>query len=1159
MSPDGKKITIGLEDGSVSLFNLDPKLKRESPDQLVLKESWHKGTNHHASRVTCVKFSPDSQLIATASQDRTACIMNVASGKLTWRIDGMQKGVVASAQWHPDGSQLVMASWNKTVWTVKLPVFKPERLLFTHKNHVRCVAWQGKWMVSSSRDGTTKNLKWDGAVESLEKSLSEGPLTQSITTDDALEQVYCVAFKPPETSEDDTSEVAMSTWAGTIKLVRLLLKNNEEKELWSSNFQRHGHQGGIYCLTWRVPNYPHPTHHYLASGSESRQVSVQRYKVGSNEHVSGGSDEDSDDSDDSDAREALMKKRGLVGKISVIASAAPCASCAARKVRPNFVAKGHKMMCSGSEHLPEEQVKPQGSWRVSSAVSTTHVKPQGSWRERRPHFSKLEQKSEENEAENETEKDEPIGAVTALAWSPNDKGDSMQLAVGTSSSYMLVVNVIDTENTQTPEFEKLKLVRNLSLPEDAGVQAVTWSADGSRLAAGCLDNSITIWTTDDWKKAWTGKYDGPVYAVAWSPDSTLLACGGTTVSGFGQVRVLDVSDRSADPRPVWNIEDDARMIRMMKASGESEDEGEDEGNDQEQADYSMSDCRIENSVRSVVWSTDGDSLAIGSEDNTVRVVHVRKPLQRLLDLLRDFNSNDLHVPDCAISLAEWAVAGSTQTSLLTRLASGPRDPEPGWTFFHEIADSGTVEGNNDPTRLNMWRRLGEHCKDNGNVYHAIRCYGESALDIAIQRKGIDGTMFLCSHLDTDWPSTCGRLKDTKSVTRSLCLVAEHIPRHMTKVLKQLEDRGFAVRDQRSINLVTELVESRLVRPCQDDGAWEDPWEDVEVDPQDLEGCADAFECACTLKILALHGMAGAFSPITDLEDHDIERSPYHVLVNECPDELQDELFDLESIIILTEFKWETFARTLHIQRLLLYLLHFLLTVLSLVWTTQMDIASSSSSASGASGSGQASAEDTISQDFTAVLMGWMLLGNTAVLSAEVTQITQYGWEYCLSPWNWLDLIGVVALYASGIAHWTVAVVGLRYIGAVGVLANSFALLQILSPFDVTGPVIKMTAAMLVNEDVTGFLYVAGVLLVGFSAAFSISMPESDQFGISWDQAGGPFRGVLIVFQSMLGAFDLGDYEHPEAIVMFVVFAMIMVVVMLNLLIAMMGSSYEEVK
>ena len=97
----------------------------------------------------------------------------------------------------------------------------------------------------------------------------------------------------------------------------------------------------------------------------------------------------------------------------------------------------------------------------------------------------------------------------------------------------------------------------------------------------------------------------------------------------------------------------------------------------------------------------------------------------------------------------------------------------------------------------------------------------------------------------------------------------------------------------------------------------------------------------------------------------------------------------------------------------------------------------------------------------------------------------------------------------------------------------------------------MIIAIVFDRDVKGFLCVTVVLIIGFSGAFSISMPDSDQFSLTQHHIGGPFHGVLTVYMSMLGAFDLGDYVHWEPIAMFVVFAFFMVVVMLNLLISMM--------
>ena len=97
----------------------------------------------------------------------------------------------------------------------------------------------------------------------------------------------------------------------------------------------------------------------------------------------------------------------------------------------------------------------------------------------------------------------------------------------------------------------------------------------------------------------------------------------------------------------------------------------------------------------------------------------------------------------------------------------------------------------------------------------------------------------------------------------------------------------------------------------------------------------------------------------------------------------------------------------------------------------------------------------------------------------------------------------------------------------------------------------MIIEILAEPDVKGFIIVTMVLVIGFSSAFSISMPDSKTFGMNQYELGGPFHGVLVMFESMLGAFDLSDYENTLAIGMFVVFGFLMVVVMFNLLIAIM--------
>ena len=53
--------------------------------------------------------------------------------------------------------------------------------------------------------------------------------------------------------------------------------------------------------------------------------------------------------------------------------------------------------------------------------------------------------------------------------------------------------------------------------------------------------------------------------------------------------------------------------------------------------------------------------------------------------------------------------------------------------------------------------------------------------------------------------------------------------------------------------------------------------------------------------------------------------------------------------------------------------------------------------------------------------------------------------------------------------------------------------------------------------------------------------------------------LFTMWRGMLGDFDVGILEQPSSIVMFVFFQFIVVVLMMNLIIAIMGDSYEMVK
>jgi hypothetical protein len=164
------------------------------------------------------------------------------------------------------------------------------------------------------------------------------------------------------------------------------------------------------------------------------------------------------------------------------------------------------------------------------------------------------------------------------------------------------------------------------------------------------------------------------------------------------------------------------------------------------------------------------------------------------------------------------------------------------------------------------------------------------------------------------------------------------------------------------------------------------------------------------------------------------------------------------------------------------------------------------------------------------------------------------WKYLSSGWNLIDLAGILALYVAAVAHLIDSEVLLQHVGSLGVLLNAFSLLQLLTPFDSTGPLIKTVLEIL--NDISGYVALLLILLWGFSVSFAVAMPKNKAF---MDANSGPLIGLLTSFEAIVGSFDMNNFENLESMVFFVLYLSVMVIIMLNLLIAIMSDSYEKVK
>jgi WD40 repeat protein len=110
----------------LELSGTDPAVKAEN-DLLAMLYRRHVefavghgiGLQGHPFEVLSVAFSPDGKTLASASQDRTIKLWDVATGNERSTLHGHTESV-ASVSFSPDGKTLASGSWDSTIklWDV---------------------------------------------------------------------------------------------------------------------------------------------------------------------------------------------------------------------------------------------------------------------------------------------------------------------------------------------------------------------------------------------------------------------------------------------------------------------------------------------------------------------------------------------------------------------------------------------------------------------------------------------------------------------------------------------------------------------------------------------------------------------------------------------------------------------------------------------------------------------------------------------------------------------------------------------------------------------------------------------------------------------------------------------------------------------------------
>ncbi len=290
ISPDGETIVSGSDDKTVSLWNLNTGKQiftffgqeRQvyaaaiSPDGNMLVTggldhkitSWQLNTKtflrpllspnspySHLGFISCLTFSRDRKILASASGDKTIRLWGGYSGELKRTLNGHSDTVYAIAI-SPDGEMIASGSADKTIRVWSLNSFEQPRILTGHSGCVTAVAItpDGKIIVSGSTDATIK--LWD--IHSRE-------LLRTINGES--DQILSIAIAPDGQTIASSSSKSVKIWhLDSGKLIDTLSGINPV--VFSPDGQKliTGSKGGLMKIWYQILGDDKSSHNHLVSG-----------------------------------------------------------------------------------------------------------------------------------------------------------------------------------------------------------------------------------------------------------------------------------------------------------------------------------------------------------------------------------------------------------------------------------------------------------------------------------------------------------------------------------------------------------------------------------------------------------------------------------------------------------------------------------------------------------------------------------------------------------------------------------------------------------------------------------------------------------------------------------------------------------------------------
>jgi WD40 repeat protein len=506
-SPDGNLLASGSDDKTVKVWQISQSGRAYSLRYTL---------QGHTSWINAVAFSPDGSLLASASHDGTIRLWDTRDGTLVRTITG-HSGSVTCIAFSPDGQRIASGSEDRTVRIWQTSDGLAVHTLEGHNFAVRAVAFSpdGSRVASGSDDRTMRI--WDPNSGTLISILSgpsghSAPVTSVTFVTDGSGQMYVVSG-----SEDTVLKV----WRVSDGSLQRTMS---------------GHTFAVRSVLLL------PDGHRIASGSDDATVRIWRWSDGAQLSLLG---EHTDDitavavyhdgsriaSAGKDGRVILRDLSSGEGFVSINAHSNWIYSVAfssngqwlATGSRDNTVRFWNAITGEPLPAPPPTLAHPSWVYHVSISPDNTllaTVCEDG-------HIRLWDTRTG--------------GLVRDIGTTPGYAVAFPGYAVAFSPDNTLIAAALDNGTVRVYRVSDGQPVTTLNA-HTGRTYAIAFSPMRNFLASAGQDGQIKIWNTTDWSLRGTlSGHEGPVYSIAFSVDGSFLVSGGED----NTVRYWSVPDLTA--------------------------------------------------------------------------------------------------------------------------------------------------------------------------------------------------------------------------------------------------------------------------------------------------------------------------------------------------------------------------------------------------------------------------------------------------------------------------------------------------------------------------------------------------------------------------------------------------------------------------------------